>query len=69
MNYLDRFFGVGVVARILIYIVVSLTCRIADSDAYFAFGRWILAAVVILEIVYDAYLSYRRRQTGGNAQR
>ncbi|MBN3733152.1 hypothetical protein [Burkholderia sp. Tr-20390] len=68
LKSLDRLLGVGVVARILITILAALTWRMVAPDAYFLFGRWIMAAVVVLEIVYDAYLSFQMRRHGGNAQ-
>ncbi|AFJ90353.1 hypothetical protein MYA_6019 (plasmid) [Burkholderia sp. KJ006] len=37
-------------------------------DAYFSFGRWIMAAVVVLNIAYDVHLSYRMHRLKGNKQ-
>ncbi|KWE97877.1 hypothetical protein [Burkholderia ubonensis] len=68
INYLDRFLGVGVVARVLITILAALTWRMVAPEAYFSFGRWIIAAVVVLNVAYDAYLSYRMRRLKGNNQ-
>ncbi|WP_041494482.1 hypothetical protein [Burkholderia sp. KJ006] len=67
-NYLERFLGVGVVARVLITILAALTWRMVAPDAYFSFGRWIMAAVVVLNIAYDVHLSYRMHRLKGNKQ-